>query len=65
METAGNRHAHCYGAYQVSLGLTDGWGQTRDFDDVFYAIEGRNTPIILGMPGMQLQHIWLDTAGTR
>lgn len=52
---------HIYGAYEILWRATDSWGRTREQRTVFYGVELPGYPLLLGMPGMQEQHLAIHT----
>jgi transposase InsO family protein len=57
----GGESPYCYGAYQARIRLTDGEGEEREFEEIFYGVESTPNPILLGMPGLTAQGIAIDT----
>jgi transposase InsO family protein len=53
--------AHLYGAYEILWKATDSWGRTQEQRTVFYGAELAGHPLLLGMPGMQEQHLVVHT----
>ena len=55
---------YCFGAYKVRYQLTDSWGQSRDCEHVFYALEKPGPPLVLGLPALKAEQVRID-CGTK
>ncbi len=56
----GGQNMYCYGAYNLDYWLVDSWGQGRECNTLFYAIDCDGPDIVLGMPGLRQLSILLD-----
>jgi hypothetical protein len=52
--------SYCYGAYQCMYRLTDDWRRTRDHTSLFYSMDLKGPPIVLGMPALRQCKIVID-----
>ena len=58
------QRAYCFGAYRVRYRLMDTWGQSRDCEHTFYALDKAGPALILGLPALKAERIRID-CGTK
>lgn len=52
-------------AYSLRIRATDFWGQTREFDQVFYSTQIQGPDIVFGMPVLRQERILVDPTARR
>jgi hypothetical protein len=60
--TATGAYAIVYGAVKMTFSLTDAWGQSRTFEDIFWCIDRKDPWPIVGMPHMARNEYHLHPA---
>ena len=55
---------YCFGAYKLRYQLTNSWGQSRDCEHVFYALEKPGPPFVLGLPALKAERVQIN-CGTK
>jgi len=58
----GKKELFCYGAYAVSLRLTNAWNQAKEHSILAYAVELEGTDLLLGMPALRRMNMLIHPA---
>ena len=60
----GGQQCYCYGVHRVRFKARDSWGQEREVEHTFYALDMDGPPILLGLPALAPDNIHVEF-GTR
>lgn len=51
---------YCYGAHRVRCVLVDNWGRMREGEYIFYSIDKKGAPLVLGLLVLKAERIQID-----
>ena len=59
------KEVYCYGAHQLRCEITDSWGQKREIESIFYALDKPEEDFLLGLPGLEKANFHIDCAAAK